>query len=198
MKVLLISTSNRKDSSSLRTAHYLAGLFQTKSIEWIEIIGFDEFDFPRLGSSSLNRQLLSSFQSNLVLKWSQADLVVFCCPEYNWATNAELYQALEHLGRPEFLDLFQNKVFGMTGVSTGRGGKLSALDAGKVINKLIGFLGGFSIVSPKIFEAHEVRNNIDASGQSLGNPIFERESRLFVDYTFALTRRWMGGSSIGF
>ena len=191
MNVLLLSTSSRQQSMSCRTSLYLSQLFSASDqIKHCNAIEFSGFDFPQMGEGNLNSESLSEFQSKLVAEWNLADLVVFCCPEYNWTCNGVLFQMLEHLGSKSFDYLFDQKVFAMVGVSSGRGGRLAAMDAAKVVNKLISFLGKMSVVSPKFLEVHDVRQNITEEIASSGNQIFERDSQAFVDYTLAIARRW--------
>lgn len=192
MNVLIISSSARAESLTLRFSKYLQEIFlRVRPVSQADLVDFKGFDFPSLASSELNPAALTPFQQTLISLWEKADLVVFCCPEYNWSTNAEVYSMLEHLGSEQFAYLFENKVFASVGVSSGRGGRITGLEISKMVNKLISFLGKISIVSPKILEAHEVGHNLAENGDLIGHHRFALETKKFVDYTISLTLRWL-------
>jgi hypothetical protein len=67
---------------------------------------------------------------------------------------------------------------------------------GRVLSKIIGFLGTESVVSPKILEVHEVGINLDENGQSAGNPAFENSVSSFVMYSMKMAKRWKFSQSI--
>lgn len=196
MNVLIISSSSRHKSLSLRFSNYLQAelLRLIKSIE-VEVVNFESFDFPFPTRERLNRNKLSDFQQQIVQNWEKADLVFFCLPEYNWTTNGEVLLLLEQLGTITFADLFDEKVFAMIGISSGRGGRMPALEVGKIVEKLISFLDKIALVSPKIFEAHEVGLNLDTLSKSTGNPIFNKGVEDFISYTIRFFNRWIGGSA---
>jgi chromate reductase, NAD(P)H dehydrogenase (quinone) len=116
--------------------------------------------------------------------------VVFTLPEYNWTNGGEFVNMIHQLGIKPFAHLFDQKVFALVGVSAGRGGRVPAIDANVLISKVISFTGGYSVVSPKIFEAHEVHKNIDAAGNLLGNDIFDAAMTDFVDYSLKVANQW--------
>lgn len=160
----------------------------------VTVANFEFFDFPFPGKERLNRKKLSVFQQNLVTDWEKADLIFFCLPEYNWTTNGEVLLMLEQLGTITFADLFEEKVFAMIGISSGRGGRMPALEVGKILEKLISFLDRIALVSPKIFEAHEVALNLDSNSKSTGNMVFETAVEDFIAYTVRFYNRWIQGS----
>lgn len=191
MNVLIISTSQNRNGSTKRVSNYLSDLFRENGINNCEVVDFEKFDLPSVGKEVLEPGNLSAFQSQLVSEWKKASLVVIASPEYNWSVNGDVLTMLEQFGSKKFRGLFDQKVFAMVGVSSGRGGRLPALEIVKVTNKLISFLGTLSVVSPKILEAHEVPLNLDQFGRSMGNTLFDREVRNFVDYSIRVAEKWL-------
>ncbi len=191
MKVAIISTSPRQDSNSLKVAKYLKSLFGAQESA-ISLFDFREIDIPMVGRGSLDPQNLSAFQQNLIKIWGEADLVVMAVPEYNWITSGELINALHQLGKKPYLQLFNDKVFALVGVSSGRGGRQPCLEVGMIINKLVGFTKQESVVSPLFFESHDTGKNLDEEGMPTGNEIYTKGIMEFVDYTLRMARRWHG------
>lgn len=192
MKVAVISTSPRKGSNSLKVAKYIQSLVKEQGIKEISIAHFEEIDIPMVGRGSLDKDNLSAFQQNLISTWGEADVVIFTVPEYNWITSGELINAMHQLGGKPFAHLFNNKVFAFVGVSSGRGGRMPALEMTTLTNKLISFLNQYSIISPKLFESHETGNNLTEDGESTGNEIYERGATDFVQYTLRIAKQWYG------
>lgn len=191
MKVAIISTSPRQDSNSLKVAKYLKSLFSSHESD-TSLFDFREIDIPMVGRGGLDPQNLSAFQQKLIKVWGVADLVVMAVPEYNWITSGELINALHQLGKKPFLNLFDNKVFALVGVSSGRGGRQPCLEVGMIINKLIGFNKEISIVSPLYFESHETGKNLEEDGTPTGNEVYTKGVIEFVDYTLRIAHRWHG------
>ena len=191
MKVAIISTSPRQESNSLKVAKYLKSLIAAHESD-TTMFDFREIDIPMVGRGSLDPQNLSAFQQKLIKIWGEADLVVMAVPEYNWITSGELINALHQLGKKPFLNLFDNKVFALVGVSSGRGGRQPCLEVGMIINKLIGFNKEVSMVSPLYFESHETGQNLDEDGKPTGNETYAKGITEFVDYTLRVAKRWHG------
>jgi chromate reductase len=197
MNILILSTSPRQGSLTFRFCTYLKQEIQKQFPESQPgLINFAEFDINPFGKGSFPSNPISPFQEKLIGLWESADLIFFCSPEYNWTASAETFILLERLGSKTYIDFFQNKVFALAGVSSGRGGRQPALDMGRVLSKIIGFLGTESVVSPKFLEVHEVGGNLDENGQSAGNPAFESSVLSFVAYSMKLARRWKINQSV--
>ncbi|TDB63326.1 NADPH-dependent FMN reductase [Arundinibacter roseus] len=192
MKIALISTSPRKESSSLKVARYLQTQFPESKAEDIQLVDFEEIDIPMVGRGSLDKNQLTPFQERLLSTWGKADLVIFTIPEYNWITSGELINALHQVSGKPFAELFQNKVFGLVGVSSGRGGRRPCLEINVVLNKLISFQNQYSVISPKIYESHDTGKNLDENGKSTGNEIYEKGIADFVNYTLGIAKKWHG------
>ena len=191
MNIAIIATSPRKNSNSLRFSKYLQKVLQTSDIQDTTIVDFHHFDIPSVGRGIINKEALTDFQRELLTAWEKADLVFFVTPEYNFTVNGDLLNALHQLGSKDFAHLFNNKIFALAGVSSGRGGKTPCLELTTVINKIINFSNQYSVVSPRIFESHETHKNLDENADSVGNKIYEDGVKAFLDYSLEVTNRWV-------
>ncbi|NJL13147.1 MAG: NAD(P)H-dependent oxidoreductase [Microscillaceae bacterium] len=189
MQTLVISTSPRKGSNSLRVANALAHLSQEAGGE-VKSLDFEAYDLPLVGQGGLKKDQLSDFQAKLIESLTQAQVILLAVPEYNWTTSGQLINAIHQLGNPDFGHVFDNKLFALVGVSSGRGGRIPCLEMTTLLNKMISFLNKQSIVSPRIFESHETPQNLDEQGQLLSNELYNKGLRDFVAYTFRLAQRW--------
>lgn len=196
MKIALISTSSRKNSNSLRFVNYLRQVLTEDDHHDVSIINFEQYDIPFAGQAALKKDELTPFQEELISTWSAADLVIFAMPEYNWTAPPQATNTIHQLGGPNFKYLFDNKVFAMVGVSSGRGGRQPALDMTTVVNKIISFTNSYSIVSPKLYESHETGQNLDENGTFVGHQIYDQTARAFVNYTLNVAQRWMASSLV--
>lgn len=190
MHITIISTSPRKNSNSLRLAKYLSQVVAEQSGADIHIVDFEDYDFPFVGQGSLDVEHLSDFQKTLISAWEKADLVFFTIPEYNYVTSGQFVNMLHLLGNKQFGHLFDEKVFALAGVSSGRGGRIPTIDGAMVINKLISFMGKFSIISPSYLESHDTGKNLAEDGNSLGNERYEQTTRNFVAYALEMRNRF--------
>lgn len=190
MKVAIVSTSPRANSNTLRFCKFVQIVLQENGQHDATVIDFAHYDLPFVGTAWLKPETLTPFQQEFITGWAEADLVFFASPEYNWTATPQVINAFHSLGGPAFKHLFENKVFAMAGVSNGRGGRQPALDMTTVLNKVISFTNSFSVISPKLYESHETDKNLDAAGQFVGNEIYDRTVRAFVDYTLTVAQRW--------
>jgi chromate reductase, NAD(P)H dehydrogenase (quinone) len=189
MQVAVISTSPRGGSSSLKVARAVAHAAQAAG-HTAQVIHMEQCDIPMVGRGSVDPAQLTDFQRIFTDQWAAADLVIFTLPEYNWTNGGEFVNMVHQLGGKAYAHLFHQKVFGLVGVSAGRGGRLPAIDASVLLSKIIAFTGGVSVISPKIYEAHEVPKNIDSNGNSLGNEIFDRGLVDFVGYSLTIAKQF--------
>lgn len=189
MKVLILSTSHRKASGSIKSSLYIQSIFQQKGYD-THVMDFVNDDIPLVGKDSIDPNNLSNFQSELIKKWEDAQIVIVVTPEYNWGLNANVLNLFHQLGGNTFKHLFDNKIFGLVGVSSGRGGKFPAVDLMILISKLINFLNQYGIVSPKVLELHEVHHNLNENGELIHHGIFEKSVIDFVNYTEKLSLKW--------
>lgn len=201
MKITLISTSSRKNSNSLRFANYLRhilteGAQHSDARHEVSVVTFEHYDIPLVGQGSVKKETLTPFQEELINAWEAADLVIFAMPEYNWTAPPQATNAIHQLGGPAFKHLFDNKVFAMVGISSGRGGRQPALDMTTVVNKIISFTNCYSIISPKLYESHDTASNLDEQGHFVGHEVYERTVKAFLEYTLTVAQRWMAPSLV--
>jgi chromate reductase, NAD(P)H dehydrogenase (quinone) len=191
MNIAILSTSSRKNSNSLRFSRYLQHVLTETAQHDVTIVSFEDYDIPFSGQGSVKKDELTPFQQDLIGSWEAADLVFFALPEYNWTAPPQATNTIHQLGGPAFKHLFDNKVFAMAGISNGRGGRQPALDMGTVVSKIISFTNSYGLVSAKLFEAHEVPANLNEDGLFVGNDIFDKTARAFVDYSLNVAQRWV-------
>ncbi|WP_266364319.1 NAD(P)H-dependent oxidoreductase [Tellurirhabdus rosea] len=196
MKTVIMSASPRAQSGSLRVAHFLEKILKEHETTEVSVVSFEHYDVPLVGQGQLDPDNLTDFQQTVLNAWKEADLVFFLVPEYNWTTSPQLLNLLHQAGGPKFAHLFDNKVFAVAGTSGARGGRVPALEVTTVLNKLINFLNKYSIVSPRIWESHETSLNLNESGESTGNAIYEKAARAFVEYSLNVAQRWNVGSLV--
>ncbi len=190
MTITIIAASSRKNSNSLRFSKYLKHVLNNHKLGDIQIVDFENCDIPTVGRGVFNPEELTDFQQDMITKWKQSDIVFFAVPEYNWSTNGEFINALHQLGTKNFVHLFDNKIFSVVGVSSGRGGKSPALETIQILNKIISFTNQYSIVSPKLFESHDTVSNINDDLVSSDNEMFVKGVNDFVHYTLQISDRW--------
>jgi chromate reductase, NAD(P)H dehydrogenase (quinone) len=190
MTITIVASSPRKNSNSLRFSKYLKEALKGMGHDDIRIVDFANYDIPFVGTGSLHPDHLTAFQQELISSWEESDLIFFAIPEYNWTTTPQFDNAIHQLAGPAYKHLFDNKVFALAGVSSGRGGRQPALNGTMVLNKIISFTNGYSVVSPKIFESHETAMNLDEEGQFRGHEVYEKTTRAFAEYALQVTQRW--------
>jgi chromate reductase len=188
MQICIISGSARANNNTHRVS--LAIELLLKANHEISVIDFKEFDIPSLAQGGLKTNALTPFQQNLIDSLFKAEVVIMVSPEYNWSATPEILNMLNLVPNKPFDQIFNNKVFAFVGVSTGKGGKVPALQMMQIINKLISFSNNDSIVSSRIFEAHFVKEVLNENGESLGNPMFDKGLNDFCDYTIRIANRW--------
>jgi chromate reductase len=187
---LILSGSSRKNSNSLLVANYLTKQNSHSSDIHFSVVDLAEEQIPNVGRGSIDPENLSDFQKNLIEKWHNAALVIITAPEYNWSTNAELINLAHQLGTKNHAYLFNNKVFAFVGVSTGRGGRQSALEQMMIFNKIISFTNNQSVVCPKLWESHETHLNINKESLQSENKVYADSAQNFMDYAITMTKRW--------
>lgn len=86
--------------------------------------------------------------------------------------------------------MFDNKVFALAGVSSGRGGRTPALVLNQMLNKVLSFLNFESVVSSKIFESQFTQNCVDLSGKLLDNEGYNQGLKNYLDFTIKIANKW--------
>lgn len=189
MNIVILSTSPRKNSNTLRFSTYLQNQLIEKGHQ-ASVVDFHNFDIPSYGRGELLKNALTPFQEQLIAAWDNASLIIMATPEYNWTVNGDLLNALHQFSLKDFAHLFNNKTFAMAGVSAGRGGKIPCIELTTVVNKIINFANQYSIVSPRIYESHETHKNLNEQAQSTGNEVYEKTVNDYLDYTLTIATRW--------
>lgn len=189
MKVLILSTSHRIGSNSLKSSLYIQSVLNKKGHE-THVMDFINDDIPLIGKGEIDLNNLTEFQSELIKKWEEAQIVIIVTPEYNWGLNANVSNLFHQLGDDKFKHLFNNKIFGIVGISSGRGGKFPAVDLMILVSKLINFLNQYSLVSPKLLELHEVPKHLNEKGELIHQGVFEKSVIDFVEYIEKLSTKW--------
>ncbi|MCB1166483.1 MAG: NAD(P)H-dependent oxidoreductase [Leptospiraceae bacterium] len=193
MHISVISGSPRKDSNSLKVARAISKAFAGRGHQVLPVVDFHDSDIPMVGRGSLKADALSPFQSALIGAIRGSQICVFVVPEYNWITSGEIINAIHQIGNKELADVFHDRIFALTGVSSGRGGRRPALEMQTLISKMISFLDKRGFVSPRLFESHETEKNVGEDGESLGNELYDRTLQSFADYALDMASMWFAG-----
>ena len=185
MKVTIVSGSARENNNTLRVAKAIQ-----KVLPEARIVDFQEYDLPSFAGDGLDRNHLTPFQQSLVDGIAEAELLFVLSPEYNWFPTSEVINMVHQLASRSFKDIFDNTVVATIGVSSGRGGRMPAVQLGYVFNKIFNYFSLDSITSPKTYEVQEVTRCIDAEGNTLDNADFNKGFSSFVDYSVKVAKRW--------
>lgn len=189
MNISIISGSARSNNNTIRVGYALKKIFEQAGHQ-TSLVDFMQYDIPLINQGELDPDELSTFQQSLVTSMENADLCIIITPEYNWSTTPEILNFLHRFGDKKFASIFDEKVFALVGVSTGKGGKAPALHLVSILNKIISFLDLNSVVSPKLFESHFTKEVIDENGNLLGNALYDKGINDFVNYNIRVTKRW--------
>ncbi|MFB1003070.1 MAG: NAD(P)H-dependent oxidoreductase [Bacteroidia bacterium] len=185
MKIGIISGSARKGNNTHRVA-----LAIKKQLGLGEIVDFQDYDLPNFAEGWVNPSSETAFQQHLIKTIDDADLLIVLTPEYNWFPSAEIINSIHQLAGPTYKHIFDNKVVTTLGVSTGRGGRMPAVQLGYVFNKIFNVFDLNSITSPRTFEAQEVLKCIDDDGNLLDNEMFNKGFKDYLDYSMKVAKRW--------
>jgi chromate reductase len=188
MNICIISGSARANNNTIRVGYALQRLL--KNEHQVTVIDFQQYDIPLINQAQITLDNLSSFQKKLVDGMNSAQIIFLISPEYNYTTTPEILNMLHRLGDRNFKHLFDEKVFALVGVSTGKGGKTPALHLTTILNKIISYLHLSSFVSAKIFESHFTKEVLDESGNSLGNKEYDNGMNDFLNFTLKMANRW--------
>ena len=189
MNITILSASPLSNSNSMRFCMMLQKKLALKG-HHVEIIDFEKFDIPFMNKGEVDPENLNAFQKELIDSVTNARLVFICSPEYNWMPSAELINMFHQLGDRKFKPFFDNKVFAIAGISSGKGGKMPCIQITYVLNKLINFLDCDSIVSSRNFESHFTHKELSEDGDILGNEMYEKGVDAFLNFALRTTERW--------
>ena len=189
MKFCIMSGSSRDGNNTVRLSKATKNMLNKEGYE-ASLIDFKEYDIPFFNGGYLNRANATEFQEKIYCGMSQADVIIIYSPEYNWFPSAEIINLLNQIAGEKNADLFNEKVFVFGGVSSGRGGKLPAIQLSSVVGKVINFLNFSSMVSSKIFESSFTQNHVNENGIILTEDTYKEEFEKFVHYSIKIGLRW--------
>lgn len=190
--ITILSGSPRRNSNTLKVAKAIRN--QISAIQQeneIRIIDFNGFDIPSANAGYLNKESLSEWQQDLYTSCRNSDMIFILTPEYNWFPSAEIIQMIHVMASTPYRDMWDNKVLVTCGTSTGRGGRMPAVQLSYTLNKILNVFNCDSIVSPKMFESQFTHLAIDENGESLGNVEYMNGLIQFVQYNLKLKNRWI-------
>lgn len=189
MKVSIISGSSRSNNNTIRLAKAFAHEFREKGHD-ADIIDFKDYDLPFPNQGDVDPEHLTDFQKKLFKGFEESQIVLVLTPEYNWFPSAELVNMVHTLGSSKFSYLFDNKVFGFAGVSTGKGGRMPAVQLSYVFDKVISFFHKHSVTSSRKFESHFTTKMIDEDGAIHEEGVFKDAVAEFIEYNLTLAEKW--------
>lgn len=189
MNIGILSGSARKGNNTLRVAHAIK-----KTLNTAKIVDFQEYDLPNFSAGWVDPLAETPFQQHLIQTINDCDLLFVLTPEYNWFPSAEIINTIHQLAGANYKHIFDDKVVATIGVSTGRGGRMPAVQLGYVFNKIFNVFDLNSITSPRTFEAQEVTKCIDKDGNLLENEAFNDGFTDFLKYSLKVAKRWQGNS----
>jgi chromate reductase, NAD(P)H dehydrogenase (quinone) len=185
MKITVLSGSARKGNNTLRVAKAIKKLHTDTTI-----IDYQQYDIPSFSEQYIILGQETRFQKELIDAVEDSDLLIVLTPEYNWFPSAEVINTIHQLAGNTYKHIFDNKVVATVGVSTGRGGRMPAVQLGYVFNKIFNVFDLNSITSPRTFEAQEVTKCIDGDGNLLENDQFNVGFKGFIEYSLKVAKRW--------
>jgi chromate reductase len=187
----ILCGSSRTNSNTRRVGLAIKRILESKGIAQTEITmpNFEEYDIPFSNGGALVPGHLSTFSQSAYECMAKSKLIFILSPEYNWFPTPEIINLINQFGKKDFADCWDGKVFATCGISSGRGGRIPAIQLGYMINKLINFMNFNSIVSAKSFESQFTPKAIDSHGQSTGNTEYDSGLETFVNYNLSLMRK---------
>jgi chromate reductase len=189
MNICILSGSPLKNSSTHRFCKRLKQILEQSGHD-IHIVNFEHYDIPFLNQGMVKPDELTHFQHELIEHVNTSELVFVCSPEYNWMPSAELVNMFHQLGSKTFKSFFDNKVFAVAGISSGKGGKMPCIQMTYVLNKLINFLDCNSLVSSRNFESHFTQKELDEDGNLIGNDVYDKGVNGFLEFALRVAERW--------
>ena len=194
MNICILSGSSRKNSNTLRLSKATKLKLTEMTNAQIDVINFEDYDFPFFNGTPVDRENPSEFQASVFKLMQKADLIFVYSPEYNWFPSGEMVNLIHQIASEKNADLFDEKVFAFGGVSSGRGGKIPAIQLSYVFGKVINFLNLSSLVSSKIFESCFTQDSVNEEGKLSGDERYIDEFNRFIEYSLNLVKRWKENS----
>lgn len=193
----ILAGSSRINANTAKVGKAVKRIAMANGIEesQIRMPDFTKFDIPFSNVKDVGKDNFSPFQLEVYETMSKSDLIFILTPEYNWFPSAEIINLINQFGSKQFTDCWDGKLFATCGISSGRGGRIPAVQLTYVINKLINVMDLHSIVSPKVFESQFTPKVLDSDGQSLGNAEYDAGIEKFVTYNLGLLKKIKPGLS---
>ena len=185
MKTAIISGSARLDNNTMRVALAIQAM-----LEEAHIVDMRAYDLPNANEGFLNKGSLTPFQKELIDSIDEAELLIVLTPEYNWFPSAEVVNMVHQLASKDFSHIFDNMVAAFVGVSTGRGGRMPAVQLSYVFDKIFNVFHLQRISSPKKFESQFTTQCISEQGVLLDNELYNKGLKDFVHYSINVADRW--------
>lgn len=182
--IAILSGSSRNKSNTEKVAKAIERILKEKGIPQDQIIrpDFTQYDFPFMNGSPVTPETLTPFQKSVVEALGVSKLIFVLSPEYNWFPSAEIINLVNHVGGRSFAHCWDKKTFATCGISSGRGGRIPAVQLSYLINKIINVMNFRSTVSAKMFESQFTADALDEHGNSKGNADYDKGLELFVTY----------------
>jgi chromate reductase len=190
--ICILCGSSRNNSNTARVGKAISRVLQHNGYHAENILmpDFTQYNIPFSNGGKLTPDNLSGFQQDVYRAISESKIIFVLSPEYNWFPTAEIINLINQFGSKQFIDCWDNKVFATVGISSGRGGRIPAVQLSSVLNKLIGFMNCHSIVSGKIFESQFTPAVLDENGNSRNNEEYDKGLEDFVSYTLDLANKF--------
>ncbi|MBL7812855.1 MAG: NAD(P)H-dependent oxidoreductase [Bacteroidetes bacterium] len=187
----ILSGSSRKNSNTARVAKAIQRIAASKGLPVSECIipDFTQYDIPFANGGHLHKEQLSAFQQSVYDCMKNSHLIFVLSPEYNWFPSAEIINLIHQMGNRDFKECWDGKIFATCGISTGRGGRIPAVQLSYVLNKLINVLDLHSVVSGKIFESQFTNRMLDENGNSAGHEEYDHGLEQYVKYNLELSQK---------
>ncbi|MFN4913908.1 MAG: NAD(P)H-dependent oxidoreductase [Sphingomonadales bacterium] len=187
----ILCGSSRANSNTARVGKAIRRILVSKGVDatLIAIPDFENYDIPFSNGGSLKPGALSTFSQAVYESMAGSKLIFILSPEYNWFPTPEIINLINQFGKKDFSDCWEGKIFATCGISSGRGGRIPAIQMGYMLNKLINFMNCNSIVSAKSFESQFTPKALDNEGNSLGNAEYDAGLENFVLYNLNLMRK---------
>lgn len=193
LNISILCGSSRTDSNTSRVGKAISRIAQESNIalECISIPDFTQFDIKLGNGGGIHLENLTEFQKTVLNSMQASQLIFILSPEYNWFPSPEIMHLINSFGSKNFANCWNHKVFATCGISSGRGGRIPAVQLSYVINKLINVMDFSSMVSAKMFESQFTPKVLDSEGNSLGNEEYDAGLKKFVDYNIAISERFL-------
>ena len=189
MNCLIINASPNPRSNTQFLSLATKKLLEEEGLN-AKVLNFENYDLPLGSLRKFDEHKPSLFQKTLIENTSEASVIFIFSPEYNWLPTPEIINLINLFAKKSNQSMFDNKVFALAGVSSGRGGRTPALVLNQMLNKVLSFLNFESVVSSKIFESQFTQNCVDPSGKLLDNEGYNQGLKNYLDFTIKIANKW--------